>query len=261
MGNYLVTGANGGMGNAIRKRLTQEGLRVWGLDLRESDNVIATDVTDASSIHLAYERVRQEAGSLNGIVHAAGIYDLNSLVEMSEADFIRDFDINVFGAFRVNRAFMPLLEPRSRIIIISSELAPLSPLPFTGIYAVTKTAVDQYASALRMELQLLGHRVIAIRPGAVRTGMLSASTEKLDSFCRKTQLYRIGAGRFRDIVDRVEARNVPPEAGAALVLKALSVTRPHPVYAINRNPLLLMMNALPKRAQLAIIRSILKQPQ
>ena len=258
MGNYLVTGALGGMGSAICALLRREGHLVWGLDISAAEGVIQADITDSRSIRSAFERVKSEAGSLSGIVHAAGIYDLNSLVEMPEEDFIRDFNVNLAGMFRVNRTFLPLLEKNSRIVMISSELAPLDPLPFTGVYAVTKAAVEKYAAALNMELQLLGHRVIVIRPGAVNTGMLAASTRKLDAFCENTHLYRLNAARFKRIVDRVEAKNVPPEKIAATVNSALSARRPRLVYGVNRNPLLLLLNALPKRAQLAIIRMILK---
>ncbi|MCR4621221.1 MAG: SDR family NAD(P)-dependent oxidoreductase [Clostridiales bacterium] len=258
MGNYIVTGASGGMGSAICALLRREGHRVWGLDINETEGVIKTDITDTDSILAAYERVKAEAGGINGIVHAAGIYDLNSLVEMPEEDFRRDFDINLLGMFRVNRAFVPLLEACSRVVMISSELAPLYPLPFTGIYAVTKTAVEKYAAALNMELQLLGHRVAVIRPGAVNTGLLDASKRKLDAFCGNTQLYRLNAARFKRIVGSVEAKNVAPEKIALTVSKALAARRPRLVYNINRNPLLLLLNVLPKRAQLWIIRMILK---
>ncbi|MBR6008196.1 MAG: SDR family NAD(P)-dependent oxidoreductase [Clostridia bacterium] len=258
MGNYLVTGANGGMGKAICTRLIDEGHRAWGLDLNEAEGVIKTDITDAQSVLAACERVKTEAGSLDGIIHAAGVYDLNSLVEMPEDDIKRDIDVNLLGAFRVNRTFLPLLGGHGRIVIISSELAPLYPLPFTGVYAVTKTALEQYAAALNMELQLLGHRVVVIRPGAVNTGMLPASTRKLDEFCEHTRLYRLNAARFKRIVDRVEARSVPPEKIASVVSRALSSLRPRLVYNVNRNPFLLLMNVLPQKAQLAIIRRILK---
>ena len=123
---------------------------------------------------------------------------------------------------------------------------------------MTKTAVEKYAAALNMELQLLGHSVAVIRPGAVDTGMLAASTRKLDEFCDTTQLYRLNAARFKRIVDRVEAKHVPPEKIARTVSRALSARRPKLVYNVNRNPLLLLLNALPKRAQLAVIRRILK---
>ena len=263
MKNMLVTGAAGGMGRAGCRALAGEGYRVFGIDRAEPEDFpsgavfIPADVTRAADLEAALERVRGEAGQLHGVVHTAGVYDLNSLVEMPEEDFIRDFDVNVFGVFRVNCLFLPLFAPASRVVVISSELAPLRPLPFTGIYAVTKAAVDRYAAALRMELQLLGHRVCVIRPGAVRTGMLDVSTRKLDRFCAETRLYAFGAKRFLGIVRRVEARSVPPERIAAEVLRALGSKRPRSVYAVNRNPLLLLFDLLPDRTHLWLIRKIL----
>ncbi len=262
MACYLVTGARGGMGAALCRALAAAGHRVWGIDREAAEEAwgscLAADVTDTGALEAACGRIRAEAGALRGIVHAAGIYDLHSLVEMPEADFLRDFDVNVFGAFRVNRVFLPLLEEGGRIVLITSELAPLHPLPFTGIYGITKTALERYGEALRMELQLLGHPVTVVRPGAVDTGMLPLSTAKLDAFCESTRLYRCNAGRFRRIVNRVEARRIPPERVAAVVLKALTAKRPPLTCRINRNPLLLLLNALPLRWQVRIIGRVLR---
>ena len=262
MADYLVTGASGGMGSAVCRALIGQGHRVWGIDRIAADGAawtaIAADITDTDSLLTALRRVETEAGGLDGIVHTAGIYDLNSLVEMPEEDFLRDMDVNLGGMFRVNRLFVPMLRAGGRIVIVSSELAPLHPLPFTGVYAVTKAAVERYAEALRMELQLLGHPVAVIRPGAVQTPMLPASTEKLERFCAGTKMYRIGAARFRGIVDRIEARSVPPEAVARAAVRALTAAKPRLVYCVNRNPLLLLMNALPRRMQLGIIRALLR---
>ncbi len=262
MGNYLITGAAGGMGGALCRALTGAGHRVWGLDRASAPSpegwtLLPADLTDQAAVEAAFRRVRAEAGALDGIVHTAGVYDLGSLAEMPETDFLRDFDVNLFAAFRINRAFLPLLASGGRIVIVTSELAPLPVLPFTGVYAVTKAALDKYAEALRMELQLLGHPVVVVRPGAVDTGMLPASTEKLEKFCAETKLYTMNAARFRRIVERVEARRVPPERIAALIVKALETPRPKPVYALNRNPLLLLFRLLPQRLRLRAIRMIL----
>ena len=262
MATYLITGASGGMGAALCRRLAAKGQRVWGIDRRPPESAegwtfVTADITRTEELQAAFQRIRGEAGALDGIIHMAGVYDLDSLVEMPEERFCHDFDVNLFGMFRVNRLFLPLLREGGRIVILSSELAPLHPLPFTGVYAVTKTAVERYAAALRMELQLLGHPVIVIRPGAVRTGMLPESTEKLDRFCTGTALYRCNAQRFKAIVDRVEARSIPPERIADVVLKGLTAARPRLTYCVNRNPLLLLLNALPLRLQLRIIKKVL----
>ena len=265
MARYLVTGANGGMGRAICRLLSERGDEPVGIDLKEAEEgtpwtVIPADLTDAASLEAAIKTVG-EGGRLDGVIHAAGLYDLGSLVEMDEARFVRIFNVNLFGAYRVNRLALPYFNAGARVVIITSELAPLSPLPFTGLYAVTKAALDRYADALRMELQLLGYPVTVIRPGAVDTGMLPASTAALDRFCESTGLYPVNAGRFKEIVGCVEAKKVPPEKLARTVLRALKAKRPKPVYTLNRNPLLRLLNLLPRRAQLRVVRRILKKPK
>lgn len=262
MGKYLVTGARGGLGMALCRALVREGHEVWGLDRAPGEEgeglrCLTADVTRAPELEDAREQVRKQAGGLDGIVCAAGVYDLDSLLEMPEERFMRDFDVNLFGGFRVNQVFLPLLHPGGRIVMVSSELAPLDPLPFTGIYAVTKAAVEKYAQALRMEAQTLGHPVIVVRPGAVDTPMLPVSGTCLNRFCESTRLYKFSAERFRRIVERVETRKVKPEKVAEVIARALRAKKPRLVYTVNRNPLLLIMNALPQRTQLWIIRKIL----
>ena len=263
MKTVLITGVAGGMGYETTKRLLADGMQVWGLDIHapehcEGLHFLPTDLTDAAAVEQAFETLRTAGVTLDGIVHMAGMYELDSLVEMDEAAWDRVFQVNLYAAFRVNRCFLPLLSGGARIVLTTSELAPLDPLPFTGIYAITKSALDKYAASLRMELQLLGHPVIVLRPGAVATQMLGVSTSRLQTFCDKTTHYTCNAERFREIVERVEARSIPPQRVAALVSKILHAKHPRPVYKINRNPLLLLLNALPLRWQCAIIRWILK---
>ena len=259
----LVTGAYGGMGKAVVQTLKEAGYFVFALDKRvgeAEENVfpIQADVTDENSIQTAFSLVKERTDELFAILHFAGIYILDSLVEMDETAFIKAFDINVFGAFRINKTFLPLLHKGSRIILTTSELAPLQPLPFTGLYAVTKSTLDKYAYTLRMEVQLLGIDVVVVRPGAVKTDMLGVSTTALNTFCDQTKLYTCNAKRFKNIVERVEARNVPPKKLAGKTLKILNKKRPKFIYTLNRNPLLLLLNVLPARMQTWIIKQILK---
>ena len=259
----LVTGAYGGMGKATVKALKEAGYFVFALDKRVEDgeeNVlpIEYDATDEESVKRAFEQVKTKTDKLSVIIHFAGIYTLNSLVEITEEEFVRVFNVNVFGVYRVNKAFLPLLEKGSKIIITTSELAPLDPLPFTGLYAVAKSALDKYAYSLRMELQLLGISVVVFRPGAVETELLGVSTRALDAFCENTELYSCNAERFKRVVDGVEARKVSPDKVAKKALKIAKSRRPKYVYNLNRNPLLLLLNGLPKRMQTSIIKWILR---
>lgn len=263
MKHILVTGAYGGMGTATVNALVDKGYFVYALDrtvgeARDGVLPIECDITSRESIEAAYRTVCEHTESLYAIIHFAGVYVLDSLVEISEERLSRTFDINVFGAYRINRTFLPLLGVGSKIVITTSELAPLDPLPFTGLYAVTKAALDKYAYSLRMEVQLLGISVSVIRAGAVKTSLLDVSTSELDKFVEGTQLYSCNAERFKKIVNSVEARGVAPERIARIVIKALGKKSPRHIYNVNRNPLLTLLNILPSRLQTYIIKKILR---
>lgn len=264
MKNVLVTGATGGMGKAICSLLNEKGYRVFGLDYNEGEDygnvsLYKCDVTSMDSVTEVYEKIKGEAKELAAIIHTAGIYDLDSLIEMDEARFVRIFDVNVFGVYRINKVFKPLLFTGSRIIITTSELAPLDPLPFTGIYGITKTTLEKYAFSLRQEAQLLDIPVSVIRPGAVKTGLLNISNIALERFHAKTELYKSTAGNFKNIVDSVEAKHIPAEKIAELALEALESKKPKYIYNINRNPLLLLLNMLPAHLQVFAIGLVLKR--
>ena len=273
----LVTGAYGGMGRETVKLLLKEGYTVFALDNHipseeapvnqvdqtdlNTNNVlipIQVNVSDEESVKQAIKQVLSVTKELAAIIHFAGIYLLDSLVEMPSENFEKIMKINCFGPFYINKACLPLLKPGSRIIMTTSELATLDPLPFTGIYAVSKAALDKYAYSLAMEVQLLGIKVSVLRAGAVATNMLGASTNALNNFCQNTKLYSCNAKLFKQIVDNVEAKHIEPVKIANKVNKILQKKKPAFAYSINRNPLLLLLNACPKRLQLWVISKILK---
>ena len=259
----VLSGVSGGMGLNTLKKLTSNGYYVFGLDIKEikeeypNFTFIKTDLRDINSIKKAFDIIKEEVSQIDAIISMAGIYDLNSLIEMEEEEFIRIFDINLFSIYRMNKTFVPLLKENGKVIIVSSELAPLDPLPFTGIYGITKAAVEKYAYSLRMELQLLHKQVVIIRPGAVNTSLLDVSTSRLDNFTSDTKLYKYNALKFKGIVNKVEARKVPANKIADLTYKILEKRKARYVYKINRNPLLLILNMLPDRLQNWIIKRIL----
>lgn len=258
----LVTGAGGGMGKATTLALKNRGYGVIALD-REEVNIdgvysFVVDLTNEKEIINVYKEVEKITDKLYGVIHFAGVYMMDSLVEMSTENFDKIFRINVYSAFMVNKIFLPMLKRGSRIIMTTSELAPLNPLPFTGIYGVTKSALDKYAHSLKMELQLLGIYVSILRAGAVSTGMLNVSTTALDKFCENTELYKCNADRFKKIVNSVEAKSISPEKLASKMLSILEADGPKMVYSINRNIWLRLLNILPTKWQFAIIKKILK---
>lgn len=265
MKQILLTGAGSGMGKATAEYLASKGCQVFALDIvpvQPSPNIIPVqvDVTNMQSVQQAYAEVCKHTQGLDAIVHFAGMYHMDSLIEIEEEKLLQIFNINMFGVYRINKVFFPLvLHNKGRIILTSSELAPLDPLPFTGLYAITKSTLEKYAYSLRMEVNLLGIRVSVLRPGAVKTNMISASTKALDAMCKKTKLYAYNTSKFQKIVNSVESKTITPQKIACMVEKIIFCKKPKFVYAINANGALKLLNALPDSWQVGIIKRLLSK--
>lgn len=264
MKTILLIGAGGGMGSACARLFLQQGCTVLGLDRPGAampDGVVPlfADVTEADAVTAAFDAAKALTDSIDAIVYAAGVYDADSLVEIDEARMRRIFEINVFGAYRTIKTFLPLLHQGARIVLVTSELADLDPLPFTGLYGITKGTLDKFAFSLEMELQLLGISVSVIRPGAVETPLLGGSVKSIEAFTARTKRYPGIAAKFLSVTNSVEAKAVPPERVAKKIDRVLNKKRPRFAYSLNRNPLLRLYGILPKRLKLFAIRAVLKQ--
>ncbi len=264
MKNVLVTGGARGLGRAVTEFFAARGVRVFSCDIAdfdyEGENIITlrVDVSDSESVDRAYEAVRAKVSHLDAVINFAGIYRMDSYAEMKEEDFKKILDINLLGVYRINKRFLPMLRNGGRVIIATSELAPLDPLPFNGIYSLSKTALDNYAQSLRIELALLDIPVIVIRPGAFATDMIGASDTSMRALCEKTELYKTNSEKFRGIMDKVTVKALPPVKLAQLVWKAFSSRHPKYVYTKNASFLLKLYSAMPTRIQVWAIKTLIK---
>ena len=198
MKKVIISGCSGGMGLETIKKFASNGYFVYGLDINEpkeeieNTKFIKTDLKDSNSIKNAFDIISKECDEIDAIISLAGIYKFNSLIEMSEEDFIDIFNVNVFGVYRLNKAFVPLLKKKGKVIIVSSELATTDPLPFTGLYGISKSTLEKYAYSLRMEMQLLDYQVSIVRPGAVETSFIEKSNIAIEEFSNNRDIAQEG---------------------------------------------------------------------
>lgn len=261
--NVLITGGNGGLGNAAVRYFADHGHTVFSCDMRrgsEYKNVTQEplNVKDSASIAALAEKLTAQGVVLDCIIHFAGILMVDSLLEAEESEVKNILDINLLGVYRVNKALMPLLKKGSRILITTSEVAPLDPMPFVGIYNVTKTALDCYAQSLRQELNLLGIQVVTIRPGAFATNLEAGSIPAMERMCEKSRYFSTYAGRFRTLMGKFTGTPKDPAVLAKVVYTAATVKHPRLTYTKNANLGLRLLNLLPLRAQLFTIKLLLK---
>lgn len=257
----IVTGARGGIGLSTVKYLVQKGYFVYALDIKELTEIenvksFVCDLTKEEEIRKVYDVIKEE-GMIDGIIHLSGTYYMDSLIEIEEEKLKKIFDINFFSVFLVNKVFLDLLNKKGKIIIISSEVAPLDPLPFNGIYSLTKNTLENYAQSLRQELNLLDIKVVIVRPGAVNTGLIDDSIKNVERIEKETVLYKENAPLFKNIVKRNESKTIEPLKLACLIEKIISKKNPKLLYTINLNYKLILLSVLPKRLQMYIIKKMI----
>ena len=262
--NILITGASSGIGFAVANALADKGANVFVCDRvakdfgRENVQSFQADVTQEEELFAVKERLAQKGVELDCIVNVAGIFMIDSLLEADRDAVENLFRVNLFGVMNVNRVFYPLLKKDGRIVITTSDVAPLDPMPFNGIYNVTKTALDCYAQSLRQELNLLGQKVVTIRPGAFDTGLSRGSLEKTAELMEKTRLYKAQSVKFYKLVKTFMGKPQKAEKIAKIYCKACFKKRPKLIYRKHSNLLLRIMDLLPKRLQCFIIKCLLR---
>lgn len=191
----LVTGASSGIGRKITELLASQGHFVYAgarkpediAELSRIKNVqgVRLDVTVPTDIAAAVETVRKGGRGLHGIVNNAGIAILSPLVQTDEKELSSLFDVNVFGPYRITKAFAPLLiESKGRVVNVSSISGILSGA-FFGPYSMSKHAVEAFADSFAAEMAALGVRASLIEPGNYRSDIGRSTATQVEAAAKR----------------------------------------------------------------------------
>jgi 3-oxoacyl-[acyl-carrier protein] reductase len=208
----IVTGASKGIGASIARRFAAEGAsvvvnyaggredaeRVVDAIRREGGKAVAVqaDVAKAGDVQRLLQETKQAYGSLDVLVNNAGVFEFAPLEAVTEAEFHREFNINVLGPILVTKEALSLFGERGGSVINVSSVVSTSPPPGSVVYSATKGALDTVTRALALELAGRKIRVNTLAPGGVETegshrlGMIGSDMEK--SIVASTPLGRIG---------------------------------------------------------------------
>ncbi len=164
----LVTGGASGLGAATATRLRADGFAVTTLDVSDPADVIA-DVTDETALR----RLAGEIGPVDVLVNSAGIVGANKpLLQTTDQEWRRVFDVNVLGTVNTMRAFVPGMCERGwgRVVNFAS-MAGKDGNPNLSIYSASKAAVIALTKSAGKELATSGVLVNAIAPAVIATPM------------------------------------------------------------------------------------------
>ena len=149
-------------------------------------------MTVQSEIDAAVETVRNGGKGLYGLVNNAGVAVMGPLVEIPDSDVEFVFDVNVYGPYRVTKAFAPLIiESQGRITTIGSISGIVSRV-FYGPYSMSKHAMEAYTDSLGAEMEKFGVKVSIIEPGGFNSKIGSTTYQRMmaDGFNVDDSLYK-----------------------------------------------------------------------
>ena len=243
----LVTGANSGIGRNIADRLAAEGYFVYA-GARKKDDIetlsavenmqgVRLDVTIQTDIDAAVELVKAGGRGLYAVVNNAGVVVMGLLAETDESELDFLFDVNVYGPYRMVKAFAPLLiESKGRVVNISSMAGIMSP-PAYGVYSMSKHAIEAFTDTLAYELGTVGVGVSAIEPGPFNSNAAASSCER-----RRQQGYNASQSLMPDLAAELAAvcdsttQYPEPDPVADAVLHVLTSDDPKARYLAPSDP-------------------------
>jgi NADP-dependent 3-hydroxy acid dehydrogenase YdfG len=176
-----VAGASSGIGAETAKALAEAGYPV-ALGARRVDRceqlaseiraaggeavAHALDVSDDASVADFAAKTAADLGDVEVVVSNAALIGPGSVLEIPTDRLAREVDVNLLGAHRMVRAFVPGMVGRRRgdIVFVSSDVA-LRARPLMGGYSATKSGLEGLVESLQMELEGTGVRASVVRPG------------------------------------------------------------------------------------------------
>ncbi|MGY8677979.1 SDR family oxidoreductase [Bradyrhizobium sp. UFLA05-153] len=190
----IVTGGSRGIGAGIARRFARDGIAVainYASGRAAADELVAAieaaggraiavqaDLADPATPARLFEAAERAFGGVDIVVNNAGIMELASLAEVTDAAFARQISINLESVFRSMREAARRLRDGGRIINFSSSVVGLYQ-PGYAVYAATKAAVEAMTHILAKELGSRRITVNAVAPGPVETRLfLEGKTEQ-----------------------------------------------------------------------------------
>ncbi|WP_418499359.1 SDR family NAD(P)-dependent oxidoreductase [Flagellimonas sp.] len=197
---WFITGASKGMGLEITKAVLEGGGKVIAISrntdallgkiVDHKDNLLPVelDITNEKDIQNAISNGIEKFGQIDIVVNNAGYNLLGNIEELSDSEFRKTMNVNVFAMAHIIRNILPIMrQQKSGHIINTASMMGYMSYPGNGSYSASKYAVIGLSEALAQEVAPFGIKVTILAPGTFRTNFMSEKTlnvaqNKIDAY-------------------------------------------------------------------------------
>lgn len=186
----LVTGASTGIGRKITERLAANGYFVYAGARKEADlkalaqiknvQALRLDVTSLADIDAAVATVAKAGRGLYGLVNNAGIATRGTLADMPPGEFDLTMQVNLYGPYRVSRAFAPMIIAAQGRITTIGSISGIGVTRDLMAYQMSKHAVEAFTDSLAMQMQEQGVIVNVVEPGNYNSEIFRSALRRLN---------------------------------------------------------------------------------
>ena len=206
MKNVLITGATGGIGNALVKKFYDAGYNICASgtnseklnklskDYPDRLTIVQCNLSEKNQIQNLVEQAEEKLGRIDILINNAGITRDNLFMRMKEAEWEEVINLNLNSNFILTKLIIKsMIKSRwGRIINISSDAAKIGN-PGQSNYVASKSAIEGLTRTLANEVASRGITVNSVAPGFVNTEILNSVDKfKLENMIQKVPMGRIG---------------------------------------------------------------------
>jgi 2,3-dihydro-2,3-dihydroxybenzoate dehydrogenase len=204
--HHVVTGAAGGIGNAVVTQLLSEGNTVTAADItypREIARVesslpgalyrVGLDVGDSDQVDSVTRQIWETVGAVDSLVNGAGVIATGPGKDATDDDWDRQFSVNAFGVFAMCRALGPRMAANGggSIVTVGSNAGTV-PRSSMAAYAASKAAASSVTRSFGLELGRENVRCNVVCPGTTRTSMIEGLGSEEALVAGQPDLYKSG---------------------------------------------------------------------
>ncbi|WP_413991257.1 oxidoreductase [Labrys okinawensis] len=258
---FFITGANSGFGFAIAAAASRQGHKVIGTVRSEQSRStlakslsavrsVLCDVTEFDRIADVVRQAEEDHGPVDVLINNAGYGHEGILEESPLEEMRRQFDVNVFGAVAVAKAFLPRFrERRSGFIVNVTSMGGMITMPGIAYYCGSKFALQGISEVMRAEMAPFGVHVTALCPGSFRTDWAGRSMVRTERSIADYDALFEPIRRARQAKSGKQPGD--PEKLAAAVLSLVQSDNPPPQLLLGSDSLGLVSDRI-KRLELEI---------